>query len=54
MNEKNESDAIKVAPSQTNGVMHQEVAGAGQEKAWSTREPYGPAGELPNSQLRQI
>jgi hypothetical protein len=54
MDYKNESDTVKVAPTQSNGVMHQEVAGVGQGKAWSTREPYGSAGELPNSQQHQV
>jgi hypothetical protein len=44
MDYKNESDTIKVAPTCSNGAMHQEVAGAGNGKAWTTREPYGPAG----------
>jgi hypothetical protein len=42
MDYKNESDTVKVAHTQSNGAMHHEVAGAG--KAWTTREPYGPAG----------
>lgn len=52
---KNESDAIKVAPTASNGVMHHEVAGlhhAG--KAWEAREPYGPVGTFPNIQPSSI
>jgi hypothetical protein len=49
MDYKNESDTMKVESTQSDGIMHQEVAGVGQGKAWSTREPYGPAGELLNT-----